>query len=62
MDCDSPVYHGPAMASGTELIGDGHVAISGAGELDVTTLGERGDRCVLTVCSGGGGVAESVRR
>jgi hypothetical protein len=53
MDCDSPVCHGPAMASGTELTGDGHVAVSGAGDLDVTTLGERGDRCVLTVCSGG---------
>jgi hypothetical protein len=53
MDCDSPVCHGPAMASGTELTGDGHVAVSEARDLDVTTLGERGDRCVLTVCSGG---------
>jgi hypothetical protein len=32
------------MASGAELTGDGHAANSGAQELDVTTLGERGDR------------------
>jgi hypothetical protein len=33
-----------AMASGTEHAGDGHAACSGAQELDVSTLGERGDR------------------